>query len=137
MHLSPALLVRTPLSLISDYQPHVKKPSLPTTDWFFFANRFDRKIQSLRSFDPNAPEKFKSHAEFDLYVNNLITERYPDLSHPDLGKKRLKAEHPDIYNLLKGIDRTFWVLLLGNPDNISNYIPVRKDRLWCVFFDPR
>eukprot|EP01102_Stenamoeba_stenopodia_P007789 TRINITY_DN2196_c0_g1_i2.p1 TRINITY_DN2196_c0_g1~~TRINITY_DN2196_c0_g1_i2.p1 ORF type:complete len:158 (-),score=35.47 TRINITY_DN2196_c0_g1_i2:195-668(-) len=65
-----------------------------------------KQIPQLKDIDPEAPEVFKDHASLDKYVNGLFL-RYGDTVYQ--GRVRFKAQHPDIFDLLKAFDRAFWI----------------------------
>eukprot|EP01102_Stenamoeba_stenopodia_P013808 TRINITY_DN4526_c0_g1_i2.p1 TRINITY_DN4526_c0_g1~~TRINITY_DN4526_c0_g1_i2.p1 ORF type:complete len:315 (+),score=77.17 TRINITY_DN4526_c0_g1_i2:218-1162(+) len=73
--------------------------------------KLDKAIPSLSTFDPSAPKTFKTHLEVDQYFIKLLQQRYPNTGLNE-ASIQFKAEHPDVYNLLKGFDRAFWICLL-------------------------
>ena len=76
--------------------------------------KLDKEIPSLSSFDPNAPKTFENHLQIDEYFIKLLKERYPGRPITEAANQ-FKSENPDVYNLMKGFDRAFWILKFHNP----------------------
>jgi len=94
--------------------------------------KLDKKIPSLGSFDANAPERFETHAEVDQYFINLLRGRYPGRPLSE-ASNQFKSENPDIYNLLKGFDRAFWILRFTTGNDPKSMPHSEDGRSCCPF----
>lgn len=94
--------------------------------------KLDKEIPSLGSFDPNAPKTFETHLQIDEYFIKLLKERYPGRPISEAANQ-FKSENPDVYNLLKGFDRAFWILRFTTPENPKGMCYSENGRNCCPF----